>query len=735
MQRFINRAVLAAACLLAPAFGQQFFEFSIDQDHLAGAPDFSFLNHALGPADRIVARNGHFYRVGKDLKPGTADDERVRLFGMSLAFRANFPAESDAPRIARRLRRLGVNLVRLHHMDTSPDSDPGNANSALTTGPYPTLNPVSMHRLRAFLTALREEGIYADVNLKVGYVFRPGVDHVPAMPDNRDFPAQSKPLHMFYPRMIELQAEYARKLLGALQVANDPVLAMVEINNESSMLEAWQRGQLDRNVAGAYQIELRQQWNAYLTAHGYNGPARPLLSAQDAAADPKVTDQFLMFLTECDRSYLAHMLVAVREAAGPLVPVTGTQMGYGGLLNLEAHAAMDFIDNHFYIDHYQFPNRSWDSRDWRIRDTSAVSSGLAAYLNMAASRISGRPYTVSEFNEPYPNRQGAELDPTIAAFGAFQDWDALIHFAYSHSQNWDRSMPGSFDINGDWQKFPAFGQSAWLFRSGAVQEGKKAIEIPVSPAMELQSGREKRNGNVAAFLATLGYSPNLALLHPVALVRKNSAMPADSLSAQVSIRSDTAELNFAGDTQVFTIDASQASGVFGFIGANHLVEAGALDVQLASSARGFAAVLLTSLDQKPLRQSARLLLSNPGYVRSTVSGSNPPRMQKLVPYAGAADWWTLDKDAGYSDRPSGAREGASPVWMERVESVVIVRSTATSLTVFPLDGLGTRKRALPASAVHAVDGGFRVHLQADGQDFSPWYEIIAERKELNRVAR
>jgi hypothetical protein len=512
MQKVIYRAVLAAACLLAPAFGQQFFEFSIDQDHLVGAPDFSFLNHSLGPADRIVARNGHFYRVGKDLKPGTADDERVRLFGMSLAFGANFPAESDAPRIARRLRRLGVNLVRLHHMDTSPDSDPGNANSALTIGPYPTLNPISMHRLRAFLTALREEGIYADVNLKVGYVFRPGVDHVPAMPDNHDFPVQSKPLHMFYPRMIELQAEYARKLLGALEVANDPVLAMVEINNESSMLEAWQRGQLDRNVAGAYQIELQQQWNAYLTTHGYNGPARPLLSAQDAAADPKVTDQFLMFLTECDRAYLAHMLVAVREAAGPLVPVTGTQMGYGGLLNLEAHAAMDFIDNHFYIDHYQFPNRSWDSRDWRIRDTSAVSSGLAAYLNMAASRICGRPYTVSEFNEPYPNRQGAELDPTLAAFGAFQDWDALIHFAYSHSHNWDRSMPGSFDINGDWQKFPAFGQSAWLFRSGAVQEGRKAIELPVSAAMELQSGREKRNGNVAAFLATLGYNPNLALL-------------------------------------------------------------------------------------------------------------------------------------------------------------------------------------------------------------------------------
>ncbi len=84
------------------------------------------------------------------------------------------------------------------------------------------------------------------------FVFRPGVDHIPAMPDNRDFPFQSTPLHMFYPRMIELQTEYTRKLRAELQAASDPVLAKVEISNESSMLEAWQRGQLDRNVVGAW---------------------------------------------------------------------------------------------------------------------------------------------------------------------------------------------------------------------------------------------------------------------------------------------------------------------------------------------------------------------------------------------------------------------------------------------------------------------------------------------------
>ena len=62
-----------------------------------------------------------------------------------------------------------MNLVRLHHMDSSPTRTPSNAGSLLTTGPYPTLNTVAVARLRRFLNALHAEGIYANLNLHVGY--------------------------------------------------------------------------------------------------------------------------------------------------------------------------------------------------------------------------------------------------------------------------------------------------------------------------------------------------------------------------------------------------------------------------------------------------------------------------------------------------------------------------------------------------------------------------------------
>src|SRR5450631_4484165 len=110
-----TRLSLCATALLWSSLGysQQFFPFSIDQDHLAGAPDASSLNRPLVAGDRLKVCGEHFCR--------SADGSRVRLFGVNFAFGANFPLSEDAPKIAKRLRRLGVNLVRLHHMDSSPD--------------------------------------------------------------------------------------------------------------------------------------------------------------------------------------------------------------------------------------------------------------------------------------------------------------------------------------------------------------------------------------------------------------------------------------------------------------------------------------------------------------------------------------------------------------------------------------------------------------------------------------
>ena len=257
----VRTCTLVFLLCAAGAAQEGYYQFEIDQDRLSGAPDFSDLNQTITAADRLFVRNGHFFRVGPDLVPGTADDERVRLFGVNLSFGGNFPAERDAARIAKRLRRLGINLVRLHHMDSSPDANPNDARSILTQGPYPSFNPVTMVRLRAFLEALKAEGVYINLNLHVGYRFRPSVDQLPYI---EEVPTQSKPLQVLYPRLVELQMEYTRGLIHNLRLEDEPVLAMVEINNESSLLQAFQQNQLDSYLIGEYREVHERQWNRYL---------------------------------------------------------------------------------------------------------------------------------------------------------------------------------------------------------------------------------------------------------------------------------------------------------------------------------------------------------------------------------------------------------------------------------------------------------------------------------------
>lgn len=207
----------------------------------------AFLNQ--GKADSRISVKGAHYVDERG--------QRVRFFGSNVCFASAFPSKDVAPLVAKRMQQLGFNMVRFHHMD----------NRHIWNQEQTALDPEQLDRLHWFLFQLKERGIYANINLHVSRTY-------PGMKDYK-FPAKprtfvyGKVLDKFFEPYIVLQEEYASMLMGSvnpytkLRLADDPMIAVVEINNENTLMNMTMEGLdiiRDKDLGQA----LQAQWGQWL---------------------------------------------------------------------------------------------------------------------------------------------------------------------------------------------------------------------------------------------------------------------------------------------------------------------------------------------------------------------------------------------------------------------------------------------------------------------------------------
>ncbi|MGA2497190.1 MAG: cellulase family glycosylhydrolase, partial [Tepidisphaeraceae bacterium] len=155
----------------------------------------SLIPKPAGKDGFVVARDGHFY----------SGQTRVRFWGVNIAFAGCFPKHDDADAVAKRLAHFGFNAVRLHHMDMQPYP-----NGIFADGKLETLSPEALEHLDYFISALKREGIYSNINLHVSRWYSkahnwPGADKTQSF---------DKIVDIFYPELIDVQKTYAHDLLG-----------------------------------------------------------------------------------------------------------------------------------------------------------------------------------------------------------------------------------------------------------------------------------------------------------------------------------------------------------------------------------------------------------------------------------------------------------------------------------------------------------------------------------------
>lgn len=275
MRPFVFRSVLLAAAFsslsLLPAAEAEtavpdgWFVWQVTEPLDGSALDASVLNvrPRNGQLPVLTVKEGHF--VGPD-------GQRVRLWGCNVTGIDAYPPTAElADLLARRLAKGGVNIARLHHLDNPWGVAEGGSIWPATQKQHRELDAAQLDKLHRLIAALRDHGIYTNLNLKVSKTLVPEDGFDPSVTTLADF---QKRVDMFDRRMIELQKDYARRLLTTknpytgFAPAEDPAVAVVEINNENSLLGYWTRD-LGRGLAklpAPFREELRQQWNQWLAS-------------------------------------------------------------------------------------------------------------------------------------------------------------------------------------------------------------------------------------------------------------------------------------------------------------------------------------------------------------------------------------------------------------------------------------------------------------------------------------
>ncbi len=413
---------------------------------------------------------------------------------------------------------------------------------------------------------------------------------------------------------------------------------------------------------------------------------------------PAAMGDFYQFLVDTERSYWVGMSDYLKNELKVKAVVSGTQLGYSPPF---VQAELDYVDNHAYWCH-----PSPVSADWRIGNQSMVNS-MACIRGLAAQRVHGKPYTVSEYNHPFPNQYGAEGQPMLRAYGRLHGWDGVFEYTYNHRPDFQPqrhtyffSMINRTDVLAH---FPA---CAAVFLRGDVQEAKRSVVAAVDyPAY---FDRLTASKAVGASIDSAGFDSRLTLIHKAAvdLTGKHGTDPAtvDGISADQKVFvSDTGELTWNMEQPgagYFTVNTPNTKLFTGFP-QGRTIELGDVTLAIGETRLDWATVSLVSRHATGFgekKQPATILLTATGLAQN-----RGMEIEQVTPTS-----ITIVKDDW----------GEGPFCVEGIPATIALPAGADRVRCYALDPGGNRKSQVP---VKSNGTGSAIEIKPEYE--TVWYEI------------
>lgn len=601
--------------------------------------DVSFLNHKpAGEFGFVMSKDGKFVFADTG--------EEVRFWGTCFSAGANFPSHEQSEKIARRLAKFGINMVRTHHADAPWAERHFFKKSADHTR---ELDRENLDRFDYLVYCLKREGIYLYLDQLVHRRFKTG-DGVDAV---AELGPAAKPYSNFDPKLIALQKEFSKNLWAhvnpytKLAYRDDPAIALMELANENDLFT-------QGVTLEPYRTRLEERYRSWASDRGVD------ISEGKVDFGTK-TNGIMEFLVHVQRAYYAEMERYLREDVGVRVPMTGSNWSRNAAL-LVALQGMAFTDSHAYHCH--------PGKDGSFGNVPMLRSSRTIMDTLGFQRVAGKPFFVSEWDEPWPNEWRAELATWIAAVAGLQGWNGLTVYTYRHTCRvpCDR-LSGAFETFNDPTRIGLFPQAALLFRRGDMAAAKQrvAVHIPLDRAIAAVSPTPY-SGSAYGGLSEVHRFETVIGEKPLGFDRVIGIDGSAELPPDVRV-SDTGQLWRSIQQRIARIDTPRTQVVFGFLGTAGPQSTANLTVDCQSK---FATLALSSLTDSDITTSERLLLTAVGRAENTGFKYNILRNKRLA-------------------------DGRGPILIDPIRAIISVRTDQPDLTVHAIAADGQSSRALPAT--------------------------------------
>ena len=352
-------------------------------------------------------------------------DADFRVFGNNLCFAANYPTHENAERLADTFARIGYNSVRFHHYDrdlvvqSSPDGLEFNAEN--------------LDRLDYLMAKMKERGIYVTTDLYVSRGLKKGIlePEFEAVFEKAGSVSSSsgtiKAMFFLSEKAEKNFQAFAANLLNhvnpytKLAWKDDPALLSLSLVNENT-IEATVNGDTLPLYNARFEKWLKEK------------------NLADSSDDRKYL--FRRFLHDLYMGFYNRQRAFLRGLG--VKALLTDQNHWGGLsLALEAEH-YDIVDTHYYYGHPNFIKRPWN-----LPAKLVSKSSLGSFyngVNKGAQVVKDKPFYITEWSHVLNNDNAAEGSFLMGAYGAMQGWTGLYRFTYSHAEIDFKQRPvGFFD--------------------------------------------------------------------------------------------------------------------------------------------------------------------------------------------------------------------------------------------------------------------------------------------------